>query len=142
MTGTSKADRAVGRRCSQIKVIVTGIMSLGFLAGCGGGTSQSFNSQPPGGSNPVPTITTISPTSTVAGSAAFMLTINGTNFILASTVNFNGTAPATTFVSATQLTAAIPTAAIASAGNCARSEGLQIWYLALPSSTPARASVL
>ena len=84
--------------------------------------SQSSNNPPPApsGSNPTPTITTISPNSTVAGSAeGFTLTINGTNFVAASMVNFGGTAPATTFVSATQLTAAIPAAAIASAGNSA-----------------------
>ena len=89
-----------------------------FAIGCGGSTSQSSNQPPPfGGSNPTPAITTISPNSAVAGGAAFTLTINGTNFVAASTVNFNGTAPTTTFVSSTQLTAAIPAAAIASVGT-------------------------
>ena len=94
------------------KLAVGGIVSLLLLAGCGGGTSPSSS-----GSNSTPTITTISPDSTVAGGAAFTLTINGTNFVAASTVNFGGSAPATTFVNSMQLTAAIPAASIASTGT-------------------------
>jgi len=98
-------------------LVILGIASLAFLGGCGGGTSQSFNQPPPAsGSNPTPMISTISPTSAVAG-APFTLTINGTNFVAASMVNFGGTAPTTTFVSAVQLTVAIPAAAIPSAGT-------------------------
>jgi hypothetical protein len=96
------------------KLAVAGIVSLLLLAGCGGGTSPSSTSS---GSNPTPTITTISPNSTVAGGAAFTLTINGTNFVAASMVNFAGSAVATTFVSSTQLTASIPAASIASTGT-------------------------
>jgi YVTN family beta-propeller protein len=100
------------------KRVILGIVSLAFLAGCGGGTSQSLSQPPPAsGSNPTPTIITISPNTTGAGGAGFTLTVTGTNFVAASTVNFGGTAPATTFVSNTQLTAAIPAAAIASAGT-------------------------
>jgi 6-phosphogluconolactonase (cycloisomerase 2 family) len=82
--------------------------------GCGGGGGQSGNNQPP---PPVPTVTAISPNSAAAGGAAFTLTITGTNFVATSTVNFGGTAPATTFVSSAQLTAAIPAASIASTGS-------------------------
>jgi len=88
-------------------LVILGIVSLVFLAGCGGTGSTV---------NPNPTITTISPNSAVAGGAAFTLTINGTNFVAASQVNFGGAAPTTTFVNSTQLTAAIPAAAIASTG--------------------------
>ena len=63
--------------------------------------------------NPVPTLTSISPTSTGAGGAAFTLTLTGTNFINGSTVQWKGSARVTTFVSATQLTAAITAAEIA-----------------------------
>ena len=100
------------------KPAVGGIVSLLLLAGCGGGASPSSINQPPSsGSNPTPTITTISPNSSVAGSAAFTLTINGTNFVAGSMVNFGGSTPATTFVNSTQLTAAIPAASIASTGT-------------------------
>ncbi len=40
--------------------------------------------------NPVPTTTSISPTSTLAGGVGFTLTVNGTNFNASSTVNWNG----------------------------------------------------
>jgi YVTN family beta-propeller protein len=84
--------------------------------GCGGGTGQSSNNPPP---TPTPTITTISPNSAVTGGAAFTLTINGTNFVAGAMVNFGGAAPATTFVSSAQLTAAISASSIASAGTLA-----------------------
>src|ERR1700676_1791818 len=103
------------------KIVILVIVSLVFLAGCASGTSQPLNNQSalPSGSNPTPTITTISPGSTAAGGTAFTLTVNGTNFVAASMVNFGGAAPTTMFVSATQLTAAIPAAAIASASTVA-----------------------
>ena len=102
------------------KFAVGCIVSLLLLAGCGGGTSPSPINQPTSsGSNPTPTITTISPNSTVAGSTAFGLTINGTNFVAASVVNFGGSALATTFLSSTQLLAAITAASVASTGTLA-----------------------
>lgn len=93
---------------------ILGIVSLVSLAGCG--ANQPVNGPP----NTIPTITSLFPQSVVAGSATgFTLTITGTNFIAASVVQFGGTTPATTFVSSTELTAAIPAAAIASAGTTA-----------------------
>jgi len=67
----------------------------------------------------VPTITTLSPSSATAGSAAFTLTVSGTNFASGAVVNWATTALATTYVSATQLTAAVPASLIASAGTAA-----------------------
>src|SRR5256886_15785796 len=67
--------------------------------------------------NAVPTIGSLSPTCTTAGGPQFTLTVNGTNFVSGSTVNWNGTALATTFVSATQLTATVPAVLIATAGT-------------------------
>ena len=86
------------------------------VCGCGGGASQSSNNPPP---SPTPTITAITPNGAIAGGAAFTLTINGTNFVAASTVNFGGAAPATTFVSSTQLNAAIAASSIESTGMLA-----------------------
>jgi hypothetical protein len=63
-----------------------------------------------------PTISNLSPTTCVAGSATFTLTITGTNFLSTSKVYFYGYVP-TTFVSATELTAAVPASAVAKAGN-------------------------
>src|SRR6266513_1254896 len=67
--------------------------------------------------NPVPTVTSISPTCATAGGPQFTLTVNGTKFVSAATVNWNGTPLATTFVSSTQLTATVPAALIATAGT-------------------------
>jgi uncharacterized repeat protein (TIGR03803 family) len=64
-----------------------------------------------------PTITSMSSTSAIAGDPAFTLTVNGTNFVSGSTVSFSGNARATTFVSATQLMAAILASDIAIAGT-------------------------
>ena len=66
--------------------------------------------------SPVPFISTISPNLVQAGSAAFTLSVNGTGFTDASTVNVGGTAIATTYVSSTQLTANVPASAIANYG--------------------------
>ncbi|HTW96221.1 MAG TPA: GC-type dockerin domain-anchored protein [Candidatus Methylomirabilis sp.] len=76
----------------------------------GGGTSnaQTFTIN-----NPVPTTTSISPTSKTVGDAQFTLTVNGTNFVSTSVVDWNGSARATTFVSSTSLTAIIPTTDLA-----------------------------
>lgn len=79
----------------------------------GGGTSsaQTFVI-----TNPVPTVSSLSPASAIAGSAPFTLSVNGTGFVSTSVVNFNGTILTTTFVSATQLTASVPASVIAAAG--------------------------
>jgi len=61
-------------------------------------------------------ISGLSPVSAVPGGAAFTLTVNGTAFVSGAVVDWNGTALATTFVGATQLTASVPAALIASAG--------------------------
>ena len=85
----------------------------------GGGTSNSVNFTVNAATvnNPVPTITTLQPASVNAGVGATTLTITGTNFVSNSVVNFNGTAKATTFVSATQLTAALLATDVATAGT-------------------------
>ena len=67
--------------------------------------------------NPVPTTTSINPTSKTAGDSGFVLTVNGTNFVSDSVVNFNGSARTTTYISSTQLTANILTSDLTSAGT-------------------------
>ena len=66
---------------------------------------------------PSPSISGIAPTSANAGGAAFTLTVNGANFVSGAAVQWNGTALTTTYVSAAQLTAAVPASLIASAGT-------------------------
>src|SRR5437588_965580 len=71
-----------------------------------------------GQSNPVPFVNQpLVPTTVVPGSPAFTLTVNGTGFVSGSVVNWNGSPRATTFVSSSQLTAAISAADVAVAGT-------------------------
>jgi hypothetical protein len=58
--------------------------------------------------NPVPTISSITFTSVTLGSRSQLLTVNGSNFVSASTVSWNGTALGPNYVSSTVLTAAVP----------------------------------
>src|SRR5262249_53192697 len=67
--------------------------------------------------NPVPSVTSLAPASVVAGSAAFTLTVNGSGFTSASVVRWNGASRTTTFVSASQVRAAIAATDIATAGS-------------------------
>ena len=70
-----------------------------------------------GAPSPVPTLTSMTPTSATAGSPPFTLTVNGSNFVATSKVRWNGAERTTTFVSGTELRAAIPAADIAAAGT-------------------------
>lgn len=77
----SLATRNVGLLCGAL-----------LLAGCG--TS----------SNPMPSVSSLSPASLAVGSAAQTLTINGANFLATSAVTYNGIAHAATYISPSQLT--------------------------------------
>ncbi|PIV20846.1 MAG: hypothetical protein COS40_10460, partial [Deltaproteobacteria bacterium CG03_land_8_20_14_0_80_45_14] len=67
--------------------------------------------------NPVPTLSSITPTSITTGSPEFTLTLNGDNFISASIVSFNNQQYPAIFISTSQIEAAIPASAVATAGN-------------------------
>jgi hypothetical protein len=67
--------------------------------------------------NPAPSLSSISPTTATAGSPGFTMTLTGSSFVPNSVVRVNGVNRTTSFVSATQLTAAIPASDIASAGT-------------------------
>jgi uncharacterized protein (TIGR03437 family) len=120
--GTARTTTFVS--ATQLRAAIT----AADIAAAGTGQVTVFNPTPGGGTsgnaafvvtapNPVPTISSLSPGSATAGTAAFTLTVNGTGFLNGSVVNWNGTNRATTFVSATQLQAAITAADIATAGT-------------------------
>lgn len=67
------------------------------------------------GSGPV--ISALNPYSAIAGGAAFSLTITGGGFVSGSTVKWNGTTIASTYNSASQLTASIAANLISAAGT-------------------------
>jgi subtilisin family serine protease len=69
--------------------------------------------------NPIPVISSLSPASVASGSSAFTLTVNGAGFTAGSQVRVNGTARATSVVSAATLTTAIQASEIASGGALA-----------------------
>ena len=104
-----------GHAASVVRLLSV-LSVLIFLAGCsgngGGGTT-------PPTSNPVPAITSLSPDSALVGAAAQTLTITGTGFISSSTVTYNGTAHAATYVSSTRLTIQLIAADQATAGSFA-----------------------
>jgi hypothetical protein len=89
-----------------------------FTIGPGGGTSGGLPF-----SILAPAITSLSSSTTSSNTtpscspSGFTLTVNGTNFLNASVVDWNGSPRATTFVSPTQLTAAIQAPDIAAAGT-------------------------
>lgn len=67
---------------------------------------------------PAPTITSLDPVSATAGGTDFTLIVNGSNFLNGiSIIRWNGSERATTFVTASQLSATIPAADIAQIGT-------------------------
>jgi hypothetical protein len=97
---------------------LTATISASDIAVAGSYSVTVVNPSPGGGTsnaqtltvtalNPVPTTTSISPTSATVGGPGFTLTVNGTNFIASSSVRFNGSDRVTTFIGASQVTAAI-----------------------------------
>jgi len=93
--------------------IVTGNVNFTYS---GGSVSRGLTGT---GTNPVPVpvLGALSPSSATAGGAAFTLTVNGTNFVASSVVRWNGSNRTTTFVSGTELRAAISAGDITTAGT-------------------------
>ncbi len=98
-------------------VAAVGTATLTVTNPAPGGTSNALTFTITPNTNPVPALASLSPNNANAGGAAFTLTLTGTNFINGSVVRWNGNNRTTTFVSATQLTAAIPASDLATAGT-------------------------
>jgi len=98
-------------------IAASGTVQVTVLNPASGGGSSSPLSFTVSQSTPLPTLSSMSPTTAVSGGAPFTLTVNGTNFASGFTVQWNGSSRPTTFVSATQLTAAIPASDIAASGT-------------------------
>ncbi|MGH9664944.1 MAG: hypothetical protein ACRD9L_11020, partial [Bryobacteraceae bacterium] len=132
-------------RNNRIRAVVGGTISTiagGGSTGLGdGGPATGANLQNPGGvavdssghvyvadtynhlvrlltpSSSAGTLNSLNPPSVVAGSAGFVLTVNGTGFTAGAGVQWNGAGLATTFISSSQVTASVPANLVASAGN-------------------------
>jgi hypothetical protein len=70
-----------------------------------------------GTTTPAPVASSLSPSSASTGAPGFALTVNGSGFVSSSVVRWNGADRATTFISASQLRAAIAASDIAAAGS-------------------------
>ncbi|HWQ33947.1 MAG TPA: hypothetical protein VNQ79_13940 [Blastocatellia bacterium] len=80
----------------------------------GGGTSQAVSVSI---NNPAPVIMSLFPTSVVAGSSSFTLNATGSGFAPASVALWNGAPRQTTYLSRTQLVAAIPAGDVLTVGS-------------------------
>ncbi len=67
--------------------------------------------------NPAPSLSSISPSTKAAGSAAFTMTVAGSNFVSGSVVTWNGTNLTTIYTNSTQLSASVSAALVATVGS-------------------------
>jgi len=99
------------RSANTVKTTCIAVLAALTLA-CG----YTAKSTPPVAGT-TPAIAQLSPNSATAGAAGFTMTINGSNFATKATVNWNGTAQTTTYITGSQLTIPISAAMIANAGS-------------------------
>ncbi len=139
---------------------LTATVPAGDLASAGTASVTVTNPAPGGGTssptltfaidNPVPSATSLSPASATAGGSQFTLTVNGGSFVRGATARWKGAALATTFVSASKVTATVPVADIASPGTASvtvsnpspggGSSGALTFTIANPAPTATRVS--
>jgi hypothetical protein len=100
-----------GRRRIPILLIVAA--SFLVLSSCGGGGGGGGGGGP---SNPVPSISSLSPAKIAAGSQVQSLYINGSNFMTSSTVTYNGTLHNSSLQSNTQIQIALGPTDVATTG--------------------------
>ena len=62
-------------------------------------------------------LSNLQPSNTVAGTSAFLLTVNGSGFTKATSITWNGATQTTTFVNSSQVTTTIPATLIAMPGT-------------------------
>ncbi|HWR37510.1 MAG TPA: IPT/TIG domain-containing protein [Clostridia bacterium] len=108
--------RAVSMQSRKLSYFLSYLLMTLFFVSCGGGGgSQSGSPSDP--SNTAPQISSLSPMSVIAGSSATTLTINGSGFIAASTVQWNSASHASTLVSANQINVSLTEADTATAAT-------------------------
>jgi trimeric autotransporter adhesin len=118
--GSARATTYVS--ATQIQVILT----AADVSTAGTGQFSILNPSPGGGTssiltftanNPAPVVTAANPSTLLAGSNGTSVTLTGTGFIPQSIMQWNGSARATTYVSATQLQATLTAADVANGGT-------------------------
>jgi IPT/TIG domain len=98
-----------GDRGLRQSVVLASLACLVLSCGGSGGSG--------GGATLQPSITSLSPSSITVGASPFGLTVNGANFTAGCVVQWNGGDRATTFVSATELRASIPSSDLSTVGS-------------------------
>lgn len=88
-----------------------------FTPAPGGGTSAALTLTVTPSTAPVPQITSLSPTSVLAGSTTATITVNGQNFVPSSVATVNGSNRNTTFISAIELEVTLQSADISTTGT-------------------------
>jgi hypothetical protein len=69
--------------------------------------------------NPAPTITSLSTTTELTGTASAVISLTGTGFVPSTAIDVNGSARATTYINTTEVSAALPSTDFAAAGSLA-----------------------
>jgi hypothetical protein len=86
-----------------------------FTLACGYSSKAAMPAQP----GSMPAISALAPNTMTSRGPSFVLTVNGSNFSTKGTINWNGMAQTTTFVSANQLAATIAASDIAAPATVA-----------------------
>jgi uncharacterized repeat protein (TIGR01451 family) len=108
-------------KCVPAVILVMAMACL--LCACGGGSSGGTSvAQPPpttpqAQSNPVPTISSVTPSTVTAGAGSATLTVSGSGFMASSTVQWNQSSRPATFVSPTELQLGLTAADLAVGGT-------------------------
>ncbi len=105
---------------------LTAVVPAATLTLAGSQSVTVFTPTPGGGTSgaktfdlmaPMPTASSVSPSTVTAGSAPSTITVTGSGFVNTSVVRWNGGALATTYVNATTITAVVPAASLATPGT-------------------------
>lgn len=104
----------LSRRRGRIPLALMLLLSLILLPSCGSSSSGGGGGGTP---NPVPSISSLSPTQVAAGSQIQNLYINGSNFLTSSTVTYNGTLHNSSLQSPTQIQIALGPNDVANTGQ-------------------------
>ena len=108
MSNTLRFLQRVPLALSALCLVLVGCAGGG--SGSGGGTSSAAPVVTPVSTVTSLAITAVSPTNVPVGSTDVTLTVTGAGFASGNTVQVNGTAVQTTYVSSTQLSATVPAA--------------------------------
>jgi hypothetical protein len=120
INGITRAFTLIDKTKLQIQLTAEDLEVGKYLA------ISAFNALPEGGQsnslkftvqNPVPSLSSTTPSSIIAGSPDFTLTLNGDNFVKTSIVNFNNQQVSSSYISKNQIQATISSDAIKTPGS-------------------------